>query len=75
MAQGASYPRLETIDMNTGLLSYYQPKVSLGWNHFEERQIPKQDEHSFKKNISISKMHWLARGLRKVKVRWNQVSS
>ena len=27
MAQGVSSPRHKTIDMNTGLLSYYQPKV------------------------------------------------
>ena len=29
MAGGVSSPSHETIDMNTGLLSYYQPKVSL----------------------------------------------
>ena len=28
-----------------------------------------------KKNISIRKTHWLAQGLRKVKFRWNWVSS
>ena len=28
-----------------------------------------------KKNISIRKMHWLTQNLRKVKFRWNQVSS
>ena len=48
MAQGALSLSLslKTIDMNTGLLSYYQPKVSLRWNNFEERQIPKEI-HSF----------------------------
>ena len=79
-----SSPSHETIDMNTGLLSYYQPilrkqkKVSLRLKHFEERQIPKQIHNTLtylKKNISIRKMHWLAQDLRKVKFRWNQVSS
>ena len=27
MAQGVSFPSHKTIDMNTGSLSYYQPKV------------------------------------------------
>ena len=72
-----SSPSHETIDMNTGLLSYYQPilrkqkKVSLRLKHFEERQIPKQIHNTLtylKKNISIRKMHWLAQGLRKVQV-------
>ena len=79
-----SSPSHKTIDMNTGLLSYYQPilrkqkKVSLRLKHFEERQIPKQIHNTLtylKKNISIRKMHWLAQDLRKVKFRWNQVSS
>ena len=82
-AQGVSSPSHKTIDMNTGLLSYYQSKVwekkkvSLRWNHFEERQIPEQIHHfisTAKKNISIRKTHWLVQGLRKVTFRWNQVS-
>ena len=62
MAWGASSPGHKATDMNTGLLNNYHPKVwekkkvSLRWNHFEERQIPKQI-HSF---INIRKMHWLA---------------
>ena len=53
MVGDVSSPRHETIDKNTGLLSYYTPKVwekkkkvSLRGSHFEERQIPKQI-HSF----------------------------
>ena len=42
MAGGVSCPSHKTIDMNTDLLSDYQPKVSVRWDHFEERQIPKQ---------------------------------
>ena len=41
-AQGVSSPSRETVGVNTGLLSCYQPKVSLRWNRFEERQIPEQ---------------------------------
>ena len=45
-------------------------KVSFRWNHFEERQIPKQivSLTQLKTNISMRKMHWLAQGWRKVQV-------
>ena len=46
--------------------------------NLEERQISKQIHGSLtqlKKNISIRETHWLAQGLRKVKFRWNQVTT
>ena len=39
------------------------------------KKIQSKKKKERKKNISIRKMHWLAQGLRKVKFRWNQVSS
>ena len=84
MARGVSSPSHKTIDMNTCVLSQ---KLVLGGTiskkgKFQRKYIDfantKQVHKSInvvKKNISIRKMHWLAWGSRKVKFRWNSVSS